>query len=90
MSPGVSERDRLLPSSGQDVVTPGLPASRRRPGPLDITRANRYGILAGIWVASFLGVRSTCFVLLNVIFLNSSLLPNVIVFGRYVSFFLFE
>lgn len=59
------ERQPLLqheyPSNG--MALPGKPievkeSSPRHLGPLEITRATRTGILAGIWVAMFLAVSS--------------------------------
>ncbi|KAF8352168.1 vacuolar amino acid permease [Amanita rubescens] len=41
-----TERDSLLPSSGTNAA--------RSPGPLEISRTTRFGILAGIWLGSFL------------------------------------
>lgn len=60
-----TERDPLLkkPSVQRDVAATESPseavvkAVRRRPGPLELSRGNRIGILAGVFLANFLGVR---------------------------------
>jgi hypothetical protein len=49
-----TERDPLIKNAtglSQDIPTPG-----QHKGPLDISRSQRYGILAGIWSATFLSV----------------------------------
>ncbi|KAF8209437.1 vacuolar amino acid permease [Mycena galopus ATCC 62051] len=46
-----TERDPLIKHS----VVPAEPDVKRRLGPLEISAANRRGILAGIWLATFLG-----------------------------------
>lgn len=48
------ERDPLLQSE-DDTPTEG---KAYKVGPLEITRSTRYGILAGIWAATFLSVCS--------------------------------
>lgn len=50
-----TERDPLIKNAtglSQDISTPG----QHRNGPLDISRSRRYGILAGVWSATFLSV----------------------------------
>ena len=48
------ENDPLLLESG---VEPRKDAGKKyQPGQLEISRATRYGILAGIWTATFLSV----------------------------------
>ena len=49
-----SERDALLP---KDLNEP----TNQRVGPLEISTRTRWGILAGIWTATFLSVCSTLF-----------------------------
>ena len=63
-----NERDPLLPvkvngasskSPAQISDSPQVESfkeAKRRLGPLEIPRSNRYAILAGIWVATFLSV----------------------------------
>ena len=63
-----NERDPLLPVkvNGASSQSPAqisdspqvesLKEAKRRLGPLEISRSNRYSILAGIWVATFLSV----------------------------------
>jgi len=57
-----TERDPLLrndiPAAG-DSVTVGKvqEANDLRNGPLEIAPSTRYGILAGVWTATFLAVR---------------------------------
>ena len=66
------ERDPLLPVSGNRTEPVHNHRNERngdvsnnsdtnlcqvaRPGPLEISRSNRYAILAGIWIATFLSV----------------------------------
>ena len=56
----MSERDRLL--QDQDVSGQQLKQGEdqkvvgRVLGPLEISRSTRYGILAGLWIATFLSV----------------------------------
>ncbi|EIN07892.1 vacuolar amino acid permease [Punctularia strigosozonata HHB-11173 SS5] len=70
-----SERDPLLSSASsstirrdEDVSDSGsshsrsLKAKAKGVGPLEITRSTRYGILAGIWVATFLSAVNTTLV----------------------------
>lgn len=63
----MSERDPLLhgqPEQG-DGVEALPPKDPRRLGPLEISRSTRYGILAGLWTATFLSVSSPdvlCFI----------------------------
>ena len=55
----MSERVPLLQDhdSGQQVQQgEGQKGVGRAPGPLEITRSTRYGILAGLWMATFLSV----------------------------------
>ena len=51
-----SERDPLLPHP--EVAVPANPKTDGRVGPMEISRSTRYGILAGIWAATFLSVCS--------------------------------
>lgn len=65
---GMSENDERAPllrdANGPSIPPVALGAPdlqvpkdvKVRPGPLDIPRANRYAILAGIWTATFLSV----------------------------------
>ena len=46
----LTERQPLLERNGASSAAP------RRPGPRDISRSHRYGILAGIWAATLLSV----------------------------------
>ena len=56
-----SERDPLIPRS----VSPERLDSKKsaRVGPLEISRSTRYGILAGIWVGTFLSVCAFSFLI---------------------------
>lgn len=56
-----SERDPLLATSSQNRGNVRNEEAReeKRLGPLEISRSNQWAILAGIWTASFLGVRRT-------------------------------
>ena len=61
-----TERDPLLvrrttEHEEEDVETNGKISahSKTKVGPLDIDRRTRWGILAGIWTATFLSVSST-------------------------------
>ncbi|RDB19412.1 Multidrug resistance protein fnx1 [Hypsizygus marmoreus] len=69
MSTHPSEREPLLPERSPTVVhheeTQPNPA-HSRVGPLDISRSTRYGILAGVWSASFLSA------------LNQTLVPTML------------
>ncbi len=63
MNPG--ERDPLLQvhsvqarSTTEVVATVNQGEDPSKYGPMDISRTTRYGILAGIWAATFLSVRS--------------------------------
>lgn len=53
----MSERDPLLQhheqQQGEGYSRKGV---NRAPGPLDISRSTRYGILAGLWMGTFLSV----------------------------------
>lgn len=56
-----TERDPLLESTvvqPDSAIEPSPPNTKivQKPGPLEITRSTRYGILAGIWMATFLSV----------------------------------
>ena len=59
MSPNPSESDPLIArtrtraSNGEGLLTHD---ESRPPGPLEISRTTRYGILAGMWLANFLAV----------------------------------
>ena len=50
-----SERDPLLHSDLGSLSSTTI--AKQRPGPLEISKSTRTGILAGIWVATFLFVR---------------------------------
>lgn len=57
----LTERDPLLKNTpSRSGVIPAQavkePVHSHSPGPLEITRSSRYGILAGIWLAQFLSV----------------------------------
>ena len=58
------ERARLLQREADDqnlespVTDSTKKADSTQYGPLEIPRSTRYGILAGIWAATFLSVRS--------------------------------
>jgi hypothetical protein len=53
-----TERDPLITKPAVQANAEGAgPDVKRRLGPLEISASNRRGILAGIWLASFLGVR---------------------------------
>jgi len=45
-----TERDPLIPN-GSNLIQ-----DHRPPGPRDISRSTRYGILVGLWSATFLSV----------------------------------
>ncbi|KAL1706287.1 major facilitator superfamily domain-containing protein [Schizophyllum commune] len=49
-SNALTERQPLLEGNGASSAAP------RRPGPRDISRSHRYGILAGVWAATLLSV----------------------------------
>lgn len=53
-----AERDPLLRDDvlSADATTPTKDDRRRQVGPLEISRSARYGILAGVWSATFLSV----------------------------------
>ena len=51
------ERDPLLLDG--DDPRPRNESKKYKPGPLEISRTTRYGILAGIWAATFLSVCNT-------------------------------
>ena len=53
MSSNHSERDPLI---ARTCTQASNGVESHRPGPLDISRTTRYGILAGIWSANFLAV----------------------------------
>ena len=63
MPEAAGERESLIgapagqPGSVMGAVAP-LPddKERRKVGPMEISRSTRYGILAGIWTATFLSV----------------------------------
>lgn len=56
-----TERDPLItlaePAEHQSRDINGKLSEPRRLGPLEISKSTRYGILAGIWTATFLSVR---------------------------------
>ncbi|PPQ99167.1 hypothetical protein CVT24_009258 [Panaeolus cyanescens] len=62
----MSERDPLLARDANDANTPQKNSKNVRVGPLDISRSTRYGILAGIWTATFLSA------------LNQTLVPTML------------
>lgn len=59
-----SERVPLLtipPSDEADVYHSEEAEGERKLGPLEISRSNRWTILAGVWMANFVGVgRTAC------------------------------
>ena len=63
MSEAAGEREPLIeapagqPGAAIGAVSP-LPGDKegRKVGPMEISRSTRYGILAGIWTATFLSV----------------------------------
>ncbi|KAI0062144.1 MFS general substrate transporter [Artomyces pyxidatus] len=63
-----SERAPLL-ENGDSRSCSAPPAQNHKPGPMEISRSTRYGILAGIWVANFLSVRPATLV--------ATLLPSI-------------
>jgi len=62
-----TERDPLLRTEQQLELA--FPSKSSKPGPLDISQSTRYGILAGIWVATFLSSLNTTLV--------ATLLPGI-------------
>ncbi|OCH86179.1 MFS general substrate transporter [Obba rivulosa] len=70
-----TERDPLLqavtaqPGAAVAASDPTPTKTTRKVGPLEITRSTRYGILAGIWVATFLSSLNTTLV--------ATLLPSI-------------
>ena len=64
--PANGERDRLLEDGAHERSEhpPETPLTQKvdpcQYGPLDIPRSTRYGILAGLWTATFLSVGSAC------------------------------
>ena len=56
------EQDPLLLENGDGPRKD--PSKRYQAGPLEISKTTRYGILAGIWTATFLSV---CNILLHVV-----------------------
>ncbi len=42
----------------QPLLVRSFDLKKQPPGPRDISRSNRYGILAGVWMATFLSVSS--------------------------------
>ena len=58
----LAERDSLLQSSNTNAQYGAGEQSNkdaaRTPGPLEISRTARFGILAGIWMGTFLSVRT--------------------------------
>lgn len=70
----MSERDPLLQnhdSSQQLHQGKGQKGVGRALGPLEISRSNRYGILAGLWIATFLSV-SLCLYLFCVSMISNN------------------
>jgi hypothetical protein len=49
-----TERDPLIDKSNAKTTQP-----QKYPGPLEISKSNRYGILAAVWMATFLSVRES-------------------------------
>ncbi|KAJ7932767.1 vacuolar amino acid permease [Mycena leptocephala] len=62
-----TEHDPLInrPQNAKPTTRAQIGNSPQGPGPLEISKSNRYGILAGIWMATFLGA------------LNSTLVPTM-------------
>ncbi|KAI0045780.1 MFS general substrate transporter [Auriscalpium vulgare] len=58
------QHERPLPAVGDDELN-----SNHKPGPMEISRSQRHGILAGIWVATFLTSLNTTVV--------ATLLPSI-------------
>ena len=52
------ERTPLLPPTSNDSVQ-DRHIAQQLPGPLDLPRSTRYGILLGVWIANFLSVRTS-------------------------------
>ena len=52
----MSERDPLLQNNDSAQQGEGQKGVARPLGPLEISRSTRYGILAGLWIATFLSV----------------------------------
>ncbi|KAH9930877.1 major facilitator superfamily domain-containing protein [Fomitopsis serialis] len=76
MSESAGEREPLIESvAGQPgaamgaVLPPPHTKDNKREGPLEISRPTRYGILAGIWTATFLSSLNTTLV--------ATLLPSI-------------
>ncbi|KAF9009700.1 vacuolar amino acid permease [Cyathus striatus] len=67
MSLEATERDPLIPrdEAGHECIN-GKTDVIRRPGPLEISRSTRYGILAGVWMGTFLSA------------LNQTLVPTML------------
>lgn len=63
-TPMSSERDPLLTTPPHDASVQNSEGAgeEKKLGPLEISRSNRWAILAGIWTANFLGVRRLCLV----------------------------
>ena len=57
----MSERDLLLQRTSDAPQGDGQIKGPKSVGPLDISRSTRYGILAGLWTATFLSV-SFCYI----------------------------
>ena len=53
-----TERDPLIKNARLSQTAPVTRAQHKN-GPLEISRSRRYGILAGIWSATFLSVSTT-------------------------------
>ncbi|KAI0294667.1 vacuolar amino acid permease [Multifurca ochricompacta] len=64
---GSTERDPLLRAENGDVN--GISRKKKNTGPMEISRSTRYGILAGIWVSTFLSSINTTLV--------ATLLPSI-------------
>jgi hypothetical protein len=57
----MSERDPLLQDHDSGQQGEGQKGVGRALGPLEISRSTRYGILAGLWIATFLSVSLSVF-----------------------------
>ncbi|KAI5119530.1 hypothetical protein M0805_002552 [Coniferiporia weirii] len=65
LGPGDASHSISSGTNGAPAQAPALAPTkdvRSRPGPLEITKANRYAILAGIWAATFLSSLNTTLV----------------------------
>lgn len=51
-----TEADPLIPHEHPENLHTNGKITKHRPGPLELSRSARYGILAGVWSATFLSV----------------------------------